>query len=149
MKSRVICLVLFSALTGACSGPAGPEGDFTLGLPGDSPVFTFSAWFDGHGSKPAPDLRVEGGVGEISLQGPIGTRVPCYDVQGHVEQAGAEVHFTVSAVEQPVEVCAQVLATFGYRGALRELPPGSYQVRVTHSVDHHASQVLQTSVSVR
>ncbi len=148
MKSRFVCLILLSVLTGACSSLAGPEGDTALLMNHDSSVAPFSAWLVRPGSKPVPDLRVEGGVREISIQGSIGTPYPCYDVQGYVEQAGAKIHFTVSAVRQPV-FCIAVVATFAYQGALRALPPGSYQVRVTHSVDDHSSQVLQTSVSVR
>lgn len=148
MKPRSTYLLLFALLTGACSPVTGPEGEIAQLMSDDSSVANFSAWIVRPGSDPIPDLRVEGGVAEVSIQGALSTPYPCYEIQGAVDQVGAQIHFTVTAERKP-GICITVVAAFAYQGALRELPPGSYQVRVTHSVDDHSLQVLETSVSVR
>ena len=148
MKPRFIGLLLLGLAAGACSEITGPEAERALLMTDDSSVADFSAWLVRPGSDPAPDLRVEGGLRQVSIQGALGTPYPCFDVQGYVEQDGAELHFTISATRKPV-MCIAVVATFAYQGTFRDLPPGLYQVRVTHSVGDHSTEVLETSVSVR
>jgi len=148
MKPRFIGLLLLGLAAGACSEITGPEAERALLMTDDSSVADFSAWLVRPGSDPAPDLRVEGGLRQVSIQGALGTPYPCFDVQGYVEQDGAELHFTISATRKPV-MCIAVVATFAYQGTFRDLPPGLYQVRVTHSVDDRSEEVLETSVVVR
>jgi hypothetical protein len=112
----------------------------------DGTSASFSAWLIRSAPDSIPDQRAEGGVGEVTFEGVIGTPKPCHDVQAVVVQTEATIEFTVVATGRGV--CVSVLAAFGYRGTLRELPPGPYVVRINHAVHDHSSRVFETSVTV-
>ena len=148
MKGRPICLLLVGLLIGGCSDVTGPEGETAFVMGDDAPIANLSSRLVRPGSDPIPDLQAGGGVGQVSIRGALSTPDPCYDLEAYGEQSGAEIHFTINAVQRP-GACIAVVATFAYEGVLRGVPPGSYQVRIAHSVNGHSTQVLDTTVSVR
>jgi hypothetical protein len=146
MRAALICSIFLGMLAGGCSSLIGPGEAARLMV--DDPAAEFSAWLVQPGPDPIPELRVDGAVGAISFQGAIGTPYPCYDVAGYVDRRRSQLHLEIVATSRSV-ACIAVVATFGYSGVVAGLPPGSYDVRVTHRVDNHRMQVMETTVTVR
>ncbi len=147
MKPRTASWLLLVVMAVGCSDPVGPDEQAPRLLSDEATPGSFSAWLLRGSSEPIPDRSVEGGVGEIIFEGTIGTPYPCYNVQAVVDRTDATIEFTIVATRRPTG-CVSVLAAFGYRGTLGDLPPGPYVVLINHTVGDHSYRVLETSVTV-
>lgn len=97
-----------------------------------SPGLEFSARQLSGQDVAEPSARVTGGAGRITVEGRLSAPDPCRKVTGALEGSGTDLTLRVS-VAATEGVCAQMIAAFGYTGALTRLPPGTYRLRVVHT----------------
>ena len=99
------------------------------------------------GEDPIPHFAATGSDGQIRFQGAIDTPVPCYDVEGRIENQGDVVTLEVTATPRDV-VCIQVLATFAYEGIVTGMDPGFYEVEIVHAEGDAREVVFEGAVEV-
>jgi hypothetical protein len=147
-----------AAVLAACAGPPPAAGsDDLAAVPptqeGGSPMtveittgpVTASAGEEHHATaEPAP--------GGLTVHGTITLPTPCHRLAGAAEETGGELVVRVSASPDPDAMCAQVIATHGYRAEVRGVPPGSYTLRVVHGYPESGwdeQTALTTQVTVQ
>jgi hypothetical protein len=79
----------------------------------------------------APD-GATGGTGTVDVRGTVSTPNPCYALSGTAAREGNTLTLTVTA-RSTAEACIQSIGTLAFDATLRNVPAGSYTVRVVHT----------------
>lgn len=134
------------------SGTESPAPDTRSPVPDTGSPMEFRATLlDGGNQQDWPAPQANGQEGSISVRGKLDAPTPCQNVTGTLARSGETLTVTVD-VRATGDICAQMIATFGYEATIRELAPGSYQVRVIHrypGTGWDTQTVLDERVTVR
>jgi hypothetical protein len=113
-------------------------GDFRQMLPADSIL--------------AGPVTASGRQRGISVKGTFPTPSVCYHLAGAADRIGQVVMLNVEARPTGSDLCPDAEGAFTYSVTLRELPPGTYTLRVLHTFRNNAwepEMALDTTVTVR
>jgi len=142
-SAGVASIVSLLGIVAACSSPLQvPSGS------NSGPTVTFSALPVLSGSAAGvPETKIDGGVGQVTLQGAIGTELSCATVSGTAAVSGKRLDFTVTASQ--TEGCDAPADTFAYHGTVGNLTARTLDVFLIHVHPSAVDTVLSRTVTVR
>jgi hypothetical protein len=131
--SHIAVLVLAGVMTAGCAEPAGPiaavrEEQLVTPL-----ALDFDLRLVRPGSDAVPEAAARGESGRIVVRGAIGTAVPCHDVGASATLDGRTATLEV-AVTRRDEQCTMVPAVFAMDAVLRDVPAGTYTMRIVYAL---------------
>lgn len=125
---------------GAFLGLWGLQSCEALWNPGPSlPLLSFEQLGGSCAAAEEEEATLQGGKGKITFSGAVRTPTPCFDLEaelltmrcGPTERCPNtyEIAITSKAREG---YCIECLGRVSYRGELRRLTPGTYNIRISH-----------------
>lgn len=100
---------------------------------------------------PEPELEVAAGRGRIDVHALLSAPDPCQQLTGKLERGSARL--TLRVTVRPVGVaCVGMIGSFQYDASIRDLAPGTYNLRVIHDYPETgwpSGPVLERQVTVR
>lgn len=104
--------------------------------------FSFSATQAAMGGRAEFAEAAAAGTGTVRFSGTMATPSPCFRLSAGAAVSGQEIAITVTATSTlgRNELCATVVATSDYTGAVRELTPGTYRVTVFHRLSNRPGE---------
>jgi hypothetical protein len=103
-----------------------------------------------HGTEISTSIDAQGFAGEVIFVGQFNTPDPCFRINGRVDHSGSQLTLRLTA-ERTRTGCADMLGSFRYAGAIRNLTAGTYQLKVVHEFPGTSwdRTELNTSVTIR
>ncbi|HSJ07920.1 MAG TPA: hypothetical protein VK936_14550 [Longimicrobiales bacterium] len=133
IMSRIAPLAIAGVVAAGCAEPAGP-----VAVVRDAQVVAALAVdFDLHlvrpGSDAVPEPSARGESGRIVARGAIGTAVPCHDIGASATLQGRTATLEVAVIRRD-EACIMVPAVFAFDAVLRDVPAGTYTMRIVYAL---------------
>jgi hypothetical protein len=149
--SHIAVLVLAGVMTAGCAEPAAPVAGERAAQLVTPLALDFDLRLMRPGSDAVPEPAARGESGRIVVRGAIATAVPCYDIGASATLEGWTATLDV-AVSRRAEACITVGAVFAYDAVLRNVPAGTYTVRIVYSLRDREPvhyTILEQAVHVR
>jgi hypothetical protein len=106
------------------------------GLWSDSLELLFDYFESGSGQVIEPSFDPSTiSAGQIIFAGQLNTPVPCYRLVSDLDDNGSQLSMDIRATRSATVGCDTIVGRFIYSGAIRNLNPGTYSLRVRHIYD--------------